>query len=161
MGPSTMMKLACALLLLVAAVSCAPTTPDTLVAEDSKFVPGYGMPSVSMPWGPPIDWGAIADTIAKQLDDYYEIEIDLSQDSTPGKVLQSTWPGRACPCMNNDKVRSFYQCSMPNEPHKYLELVRLTRGTNWAAEMEACAKKDGSSLAEQQEEFNNNGGKYE
>merc|ERR1712216_711813 len=105
MGPSTMMKLACALLLLVAAVSCAPTTPDTLVAEDSKFVPGYGMPSVSMPWGPPIDWGAIADTIAKQLDDYYEIEIDLSHIRL--QVRYCSQRGRAALALHEQRQSPF------------------------------------------------------
>merc|ERR1719231_2232712 len=152
-----MMKIACALLLLVAAVSCAPTTPDTLVAEDSKFVPGYGLP-----YGlPNINWGAIHDAISKHIDDYYEIEIDLSGADSD---LQSAWPGRGCPCMNNNKVRSFWQCKDPDDNNKYLEFVRLTHGTNWQAEMEKCAKKEGkydSVEQKREEEFTGKGGKYE
>merc|ERR1711988_642142 len=124
-------------------------------ADDSKFVPGYGLP-----YGlPNINWGAIHDAISKYNDDYYEIEIDLSS-ATPD--LKSSWPGRGCPCMNNNKVRSFYQCDEGN--NKYLEFVRLTHGTNWEAEMEKCAKKEGKydSLEEKQEaEFTGKGGKYE
>merc|ERR1711918_278752 len=95
-----------------------------------------------------INWGAIADAISKHIDDYYEIEIDLSGADSD---LQSEWPGRGCPCMNNNKVRSFLQCDEGN--NKYLEFVRVTHGTNWEAEMEKCAKKEGKTLDEKKEEF--------